>query len=517
MTLASGAAADRRSCGGNPGRDVVSGPFPGSLAVRCGTGCPVDRPFVAGPGLDGQDCLRCVGLPLVIGPPTPPRLRSRTVQLSDLPDLSTLLDSPSDEGRCVWIRQHQGLIGWGCAARIETAGPARFADADTWWLDASRDAQVDDPLRLPGTGPVAFGSFAFASGSASGASLIVPSITVGRRGDIAWMTRLVDTNRVSDAAAEAFLADTSLPSAAAGGPSDVPDGGAGHELQPRAETPHARREPGETTFADGARSGPRWAEAVAQAVTRIGAGALDKVVLARDLYAQADTPIDLGLVLRRLADQYDRTWVFEVDGLVGATPEMLVRLERGLVTSRVLAGTIRRTGDDQRDLALAASLARSSKDLEEHEYAVRSVAQALAPHCTSMAVPESPFVIHLPNVMHLASDMAGRLRNGVTALGLVSALHPSAAVCGTPREVAQAVIAELEGMDRCRYAGPVGWTDATGDGEWGIALRCGAVDPADPRRMRLFAGCGIVAGSDPEAELAESDAKLIPMRTVLQG
>ena len=323
---------------------------------------------------------------------------------------------------------------------------------------------------------------------------------IGRRDGQAWLTRTVDSRVTPEHEARAFLdgpSELALP-----GPLSLPG-------PPSPTVP--------TTFADGALSGPQWSQAVAEAVARIGTGALDKVVLARDLYALTGAPIELGTVLRQLAEQYERTWVFHVDGLLGATPEMLVRLERGLVTSRVLAGTIRRTGDDHRDLASAASLARSSKDLEEHEYAVRSVAQALAPHCTSMAVPESPFVVHLPNVMHLASDVAGRLRNGVTSLGLAAALHPSAAVCGTPRAAAQELIAELEGMDRGRYAGPVGWTDAAGDGEWGIALRCGAIDPDDPRRMRLFAGCGIVAGSDPQAELAESDAKLIPMRTVLAG
>ncbi|MDP9418251.1 MAG: chorismate-binding protein, partial [Actinomycetota bacterium] len=210
-------------------------------------------------------------------------------------------------------------------------------------------------------------------------------------------------------------------------------------------------------------------------------------------------------------------WTFAVDGLLGATPELLVRLDRGLVTSRVLAGTIRRTGDDAGDLALSASLAHSSKDLEEHEYAVRSVAEALAPHCSSMNVPEAPFVLHLPNVMHLATDVTGVLADSSSALGLVASLHPSAAVCGTPTSVAQRVIRELEGMDRGRYAGPVGWIDGRGDGEWGIALRCAEVDRREPARLRLFAGCGIVAGSDPEAELIESAAKLVPMRDALGG
>ena len=210
-------------------------------------------------------------------------------------------------------------------------------------------------------------------------------------------------------------------------------------------------------------------------------------------------------------------WTFHVDGLFGATPEMLVRRERGLVTSRVLAGTIRRTGDDDRDLALAATLARSSKDLEEHEYAVRSVAEALEPHCSSMNVPEAPFVLHLPNVMHLATDVAGVVaRRGRPSRpwSWPPRCTRRAAVGGTPTSVAVALIAEIEGMDRGRYAGPVGWMDADGDGEWGIALRSAEIDGDT---VRLFAGCGIVADSDPEAELAEAQAKFVPVRDALIG
>jgi menaquinone-specific isochorismate synthase len=132
-----------------------------------------------------------------------------------------------------------------------------------------------------------------------------------------------------------------------------------------------------------------------------------------------------------------------------------------------------------------------------------------------MNVPEAPFVLHLSNVMHLATDVAGVLADHSTSLALAASLHPSAAVCGTPTTVADRLLTELEGMDRGRYAGPVGWMDAAGDGEWGIALRCGAFEEQDPSSMRLFAGCGIVAGSDPDSEVAESDAKLVPMRDAL--
>jgi menaquinone-specific isochorismate synthase len=326
------------------------------------------------------------------------------------------------------------------------------------------------------------GSFAFAD-EPGDSVLVVPRVVVGRRGEHAWVTLIGD--------------DELTP-------------------PPPLETQPQPAAPGNVVFTDGDVDGAEWEAIVARAVRRINAGELEKVVLARDLVATTDEPLDVRWPLRRLGETYEMCWTFHVDGLFGATPELLVRRERGLVTSRVLAGTIRRTGDDGRDLALAATLARSSKDLEEHEYAVRSVAESLAPHCTSMNVPEAPFVLHLPNVMHLATDVAGVVpdTDSSTVLELAAALHPSAAVGGTPTKLAVEMIAEIEGMDRARYAGPVGWMDATGDGEFGIALRSAEYDGT---RVRLFAGCGIVADSDPEAELAEAQAKFVPVRDALTG
>ncbi|HET7303171.1 MAG TPA: isochorismate synthase [Segeticoccus sp.] len=420
--------------------------------------------------------------PLSAGAAPSPPLVTRTVEVPDPGPLLDLLPPDADPRRVsAWVRGGDGIVGWGRVRWLTTSGPDRFTEAEQWWRQQVRHAVVRDEVGLPGTGPVAFGSFAFADASTAGGALVIPQVMVGRREGRCWVTTTG--------------AGTDLP------PRDRPN---------RATPPPA---PAGVEFADGALGDDAYAAAVASAVERIGAGEVDKVVLARDLRVRAGDPIDPRWLLEALAGRYANTWVFAVDGLVGATPEMLVRLERGLVTSRVLAGTIRRSGDDERDLALAASLARSSKDLEEHEYAVRSVADALRPHCTSLNAPESPFVLHLRNVMHLATDVAGVLADGATSLALAGGLHPSAAVCGTPREVAGRMIGELEGMDRGRYAGPVGWMDASGDGEWGIALRCGSYERQD--RMRLFAGCGIVSGSDPAAELAESEAKLVPMRDAL--
>ena len=407
----------------------------------------------------------------------------RTVPLDDPGDLLALLPDSATDPATAWVRNGDGLVGWGVAAVVRPSGPDRFAHARAWWVEQVATAVVRDEVGLPGTGLVCFGSFAFADHTGDSV-LVVPEVVVGRRGGRAWVTTT---------SAGALTTPPAI------GPVDEPD------------------PPSGVTFSDGAMSGAGWELVVAEAVRRINAGDLEKVVLARDLIATGEEPIDVRWPLQRLTEDYPMCWTFHVDGLFGATPEMLVRRERGLVTSRVLAGTIRRTGDDERDLALAATLARSSKDLEEHEYAVRSVADALAPHCTSMNVPEAPFVLHLPNVMHLATDVAGvthETGDVASSLTLAEALHPSAAVGGTPTKVAQALITEIEGMDRGRYAGPVGWMDAAGDGEWGIALRSAEVDGA---RVRLFAGCGIVADSDPEAELAEAQAKFVPVRDALAG
>jgi menaquinone-specific isochorismate synthase len=361
------------------------------------------------------------------------------------------------------------------AAQIRPKGITRFSDADKWWTETIARADVRDEVNEPGSGLVCFGSFAFADDPGDSV-LTVPEVVVGRRAGRTWLT-LVD--------------DASY-----------------------GERSDAAEPPEDVVFSDGAMDGEHWMAVVAEAVRRITAGALGKVVLARDLVATAAGKIDVRWPLSRLAETYPMCWTFHVDGLFGATPEMLVRRERGLVTSRVLAGTIRRTGDDERDLALAAALARSSKDHEEHEYAVRSVADSLEPHCSSMIVPETPFVLHLPNVMHLASDVAGVVHDAgtVSSLQLAASLHPSAAVGGTPTTEAVALISEIEGMARGRYAGPVGWMDTSGDGEWGIALRSAEIAG---NTVRLFAGCGIVADSDPEAELAESQAKLVPVRDSL--
>ncbi len=420
-------------------------------------------------------------------PPGAPDAQHGTPAAPDEHRAADLLALLPAEAPLAWVRRGDGLVAWGEALRVEVSGPDRFADAEVAWREALAHAVVRDEVGAPGTGPVAFGSFSFDDESAAGGVLVVPRVVVGRRNGRTWLTTI-----------------------SAGDLATAPNPAT---LLRRAEPPD---EPGTVAEDDGALTPGEWADAVRETVAAIRRGEVEKVVLARDVVATAERPVDARWVAARLADRYAAAWTFAVDGLVGATPEMLVRSEKGLVTSRVLAGTIRRTGHDEADIARAGVLAQSSKDLEEHEYAVASVAAALAPFCSSTNVPDAPFVLPLPNVLHLASDVTGVLRHPQpSSLALAAALHPSAAVCGTPTAAARAMLRAAEHMDRDRYAGPVGWLGADGDGEWGIALRSGRVDATDPRRVRLFAGCGVVAASDPDDEVAESEAKLEPMRWAL--
>lgn len=394
------------------------------------------------------------------------------------PLLEIAIPELQDQTITSWVRGGDGLIGFGIYKRHVVTGSNRFAEARRWWRNEINALDIQNNLHGTGTGPVLFTSFAFDESEES--VLVIPQVVIGQRNGKSWITWI-----------------GALP-------------------QPALRRSPATRS--ELTLNWSGSNGDVWQDRVARAVEKIKTGQLEKVVLARFATANTDAPIQTRNLLTALAADYPATWVYSNSGLVGATPELLVRLSKSLVTSRILAGTIRKTGDDERDLALAGSLARSSKDLEEHEYAVRSVADALMPLCSSMNVPESPFVLHLSNVMHLATDVTGVLSDSSSPadiFDLVSRLHPTAAVCGTPTDIAKRTIDEIEGISRGRYAGPIGWIDAKGDGELGIALRCGQV-ARDAKSIRIYAGCGIVAGSDPEREYAESQAKLLPMRTALE-
>jgi menaquinone-specific isochorismate synthase len=359
-------------------------------------------------------------------------------------------------------------------------------------------ADIDDQVGLAGCGLVAFGSFTFDPAS-DGSVLIVPQTVLGRSGGQAWRTDIGDPATLAGAAA--------APAKAA--PHRTPPAGTG--TGPGAAAAPIR-------WHDGGLSAPDWERAVAAAVGRIRSGELGKVVLARDLYATAPEPFDTRLVLRRLAARYPDCYTFSCDGLTGATPELLIRRDGRQITSLVLAGTAPRGGTTKQDLAFGAGLLASAKNQSEHVYAVDSVRDVLAPLCEQLDIEPGPSLLRLANVQHLATAVRGVLTPAAaadrSALALAAAQHPTAAVGGTPTGVAMDLIRELEGMDRGRYAGPVGWVDGRGNGVWGIALRCALL--CGPS-ARLFAGCGIVADSDPAAELAEAQAKFRVMQDALEG
>jgi menaquinone-specific isochorismate synthase len=405
----------------------------------------------------------------------PDGLTVSTVEVADPGDLLSAVPSPDVSA---WIHNGDGLAGWGEAARLTLpAGVDRFAAGEKWLAELFDSASIADQVRVPGTGPIAFGSFTFDPAS-DGSVLIVPATIVGRRAGTAWQTTV--------------SADGQTPAAPVIAPVN----------------------PGELRWSDGSLSAPQWEHAVAAAVARIKAGELRKVVLARDLHAHSSAAIDIRVLLARLAARSPGCFTFACAGLVGATPELLIRRAGKQISSLVLAGTTARGGSKADDEALAAALLGSAKNAEEHRYSVESVREVLAPLCSELEVDPAPFLLQMADYQHLATSVTGELAKDASALALAASLHPTAAICGTPADVAMELIRELEGMDRGRYSGPVGWVDARGNGEWGIALRCGEVDG---RRARLFAGCGIVAGSRPGAELAEAETKFRPMRRALEG
>lgn len=367
-----------------------------------------------------------------------------------------------------WIHEGDGLVAWDVAATTTVRGPERFARAQRWWARFCADADIDDAVLAPGTGPVAFASFSFDGDDES--VITVPGTIVGQRDGKAWITTITPSHPM---------------------PMRRPPSGPLQEPQP---------------------SGDHYEGIVADAVSDISAGLLDKVVLARSVRLSGD--IDVLRTLSRLADRYSDCWTFSVHGLIGATPELLVRRTGEQVMSRVLAGTVPRAKDDAESGQLASDMVASDKAREEHAYAVMSVAQALGTHCTDLDVPAEPSVLRLANVQHLATDVHAMLVDDTSVVAIAGALHPTAAVCGTPTERAMQYILSHEGLDRGRYAGPVGWFDANGDGEFGIALRCGQLSP-DNASIELFAGCGIVAGSDARSEFEESETKLAAMRWAL--
>ena len=396
-------------------------------------------------------------------------IEARTIDLDDQPDLISFLRPDGS----AWIREHEGFVAWGEAERIDPGvGPGRFERAREMVAAAFERIDAD---ASSGRAPVAIGSFTF-DPDTPGSFLVIPKVVLEVRGGRGRLTVIDD---------------------------EMPD------LTPRfaRSTPRMDR----VRYSGSSLSELGWLNAVAGATDAIEAGRFDKVVLARDVHVWSEVPFDLPTIVGRLALRFPGCFTFLSDGLVGASPERLVERNGERARSTVLAGSARRGSGEAEDAELGRALLSSEKDSNEHEYAVASVREVLGPLCSRLDI-DGPHLMRLANVQHIATDFAGELKADVSALELAGRLHPTAAVGGTPREPALDFIKEVEGLDRGRYTGPVGWVDANGDGEWAIALRCAELAGT---KGRLFAGNGVVAGSLPEAELEETRLKLRAMESVL--
>lgn len=401
-------------------------------------------------------------------------------ELQDLPEVDLIAMLPDAAGLKVWFGPGVKLLGWGEAAKLkfDSAHPIEEAARDWEKLAAACTVKfsADDPAQeqVAQRMPIAFGSFGFSSKTTG--YLVVPTATLA----------LLEEGKF-------------LITAGTGDPESL--------VAPMLDQVQKQvlEEPAGLWTDPGQMTQGQWKDAVRRLVQLLKSGAASKVVLTRDMVVSAATKFDERFLLSRLAQLYPTTWVYAVEGLIGATPEMLAAMDGEDVISRVLAGTFA-PGEETK-------LLESHKDRQEHNFAVESVVRELDPLAEEMVVPKEPKLLTLPNVIHLCTDVEAVVRDG-NLLDVVDALHPTAAVCGTPTELAFDILEATEKTERGRYSGPVGWIDASGSGEFGIALRCGQLNP-DHKTIRLFAGGGIMPDSIPEVELVETRAKMRPLLDAL--
>lgn len=425
--------------------------------------------------------------------------------------------------------------------------PRRIEQLRQAWRHEVGQASWVDQVRRPGSGPLALGAITFSATSQASSVLVVPQVLVGCDRQGWWLTRFELSPAPTTPRGEVFRGQPYSPqlsfvrtvaenAAENAGLADILDfvsvcaqgqASAATSVSSPAAVESAKTSQSSTL------SDSQWTGAVELATQALKQNRAIKVVLARDSYLSSS--LTLGAALEHLATRFATTWTFSVDGMIGASPEMLLQLREREVFSRVLAGTARRRANmDQSELEQLADWLRGSpKNSREHQLAAASAVKALTPITEQLRVSE-PFALTLPNVIHLATDIYGQVAGDTGALALVEALHPTAAVCGTPTAAAAQLIGELEGMDRERYAGPVGWVDWRGEGQWCIALRSGQVlsptaqtagtqsGPAGypmgnqpVGSVRIFAGAGIMPDSVAADELAETNAKMAPMRAAL--
>ena len=400
------------------------------------------------------------------------------------------------------------ICGLGSAHEMLARGRERFQTLAGQWRELVRRAVADEPVGPPGAGLAAISGFAFAAHGAQAekwrgfptASLTVPEVSLVRRAGETWLTLNLAVS-----------------------PDDTAED-LGRRLDARVSELHARPlpmldpDPAGRFRVTSPMPPAHYEEAVARAVQRIRQGELEKIVLAREVEVQAPLHHDPGAVLGVLRDAFPSCYVYAVGRgeatFIGASPELLVRREGLRATTVALAGSTGRSADPAVDDHLGERLLRSDKDRQENSIVARRIARALAPHSVWVTVAPDPTVVRVANIQHLAAPIRAQLARPMSAIELAGILHPTPAVGGEPWRVAEPLIPALEGFDRGWYAGTVGWCDQTGDGEFCVALRCALLRA---QTATCYAGCGIVADSEPAAELAETEVKLQALLPVLAG
>lgn len=397
-----------------------------------------------------------------------------------------------DDNDMLFVTNGAGIVGIGCAARIAVPRSDRALTAATARA-AFAHIDVTDELDIPGSGAVAFGAFPF-DADLDG-ELVIPRIAIGQNADgTTWLTTITLPD---DEPSEAELSEV-LERATVLGTGFARDAG----LHSSSNSP--------STFdIRPLRSPEEWCAAVTTATERLAAGDARKVVLARGIELITDRPVSPSAVLSQLRRTFPASHLFSIDGFVGATPELLVERTGTVVRAHPMAGTAPRSGDPETDARLAAGLLASTNTKDEHRHTIDMVHDTLLPWCSYLDEEAEPSIVAVANVQHLSTRLEGQLSEPIASvLDLVGALHPTPAVGGMPRDAALALIEELEGLDRGRYAGPVGWVDAKGNGTWAVGIRSAQINGT---RTRIHAGVGVVADSQAEQELAETRAKLQTM------
>lgn len=404
-------------------------------------------------------------------------------------------------------RDRAAVAALGCVVALEARGAGRFEEVAARWRTLAA-AALSDGADGRGAGLIATGGFAFAPEGGDSphwagfapSSLHVPEVSLARSGDEVALT--VAALVQADDTADGVLAGIDRRLA---------------ELR-RTALPLLDPDPvGRYVVASG--SPPEHYEAaVARAVERIRAGALEKIVLAREVAVHAPAPHDAAAIFAVLREGFPACFCFCAGrgeaAFVAASPELLIRREGMRASTLALAGSTRRSADPSVDDHLGEQLLRSDKDRAEQAIVARRIERALRPHSLWVASAEEPVIVKMANIQHLATPIRAQLARAVGAVRLAGVLHPTPAVGGEPFTVAEPLIPALEGLDRGWYAGPVGWTDTNEDGEFCVALRCALLRGS---LARCYAGVGVVRDSDPAAELAETDVKLAALLPVLSG